>query len=602
MILAAALVPSFFSPSSSPLVAGRVNEDIRLEGSHPSRSPEECGGLPGARRGAQEAGLDDDVATGSAGLGARTSISTRKQPPGHQRAGALCLGPPSTRLDSGLREPLSRGWISHPGSRSAWALSSTRPSRPHHPGLRSTRESSPSPCGNKAGDPPEAGRRGGAILIVTGGNAPPPHHVSLIPWPPCSEPGCGARQAARRIEARTMRPRSGSRPGMSRPFSSIPSTGWLLPAASARGFEERSDYIEKILLNATTGWSSLDPRAPGHHQSAARVLAGPPPRGAGTRGIGRASREVRRPLASPERPGASGGEGEKTWQLPLAGQGTASGLRVVSLPSGRPEDSPGEDSASWRISPRRSRSSRLEAWPRWRVGLPTRSRIPSPPIQPLGRPSQEGLPLRDSRFREILEECLDAIQKQVENLRSIAGEFSEYARVPSLRPERVAVADLLEEVLQPYRIPLRGDPPGIVGEPRNPRSPGGYRSLTGRALVNLVPECPGGDDPAGGLSWRVRRPGPPWAGGSPPRVLILVSDSGRGMDPRTLARLFEPYFSHQGGGGRDLDSPSVRKTVEQQGGRARGKVLARFRHDHHLWNCRPPGREGSGRPAGVAAV
>src|SRR5437773_5968808 len=57
---------------------------------------------------------------------------------------------------------------------------------------------------------------------------------------------------------------------------------------------------------------------------------------------------------------------------------------------------------------------------------------------------------KDARFAQVLSECLDNIQKQVEVLRAIAYEFSAYARVPQIRPEPTGGGDLLDEALGPY--------------------------------------------------------------------------------------------------------------------------------------------------------
>jgi nitrogen fixation/metabolism regulation signal transduction histidine kinase len=171
----------------------------------------------------------------------------------------------------------------------------------------------------------------------------------------------------------------------------------------------------------------------------------------------------------------------------------------------------------------------------------------------------------DSRFDSILEDCLDTIQKQVRNLRTIAGEFSDYARIPEVRRERVPTSDIVEEVL----APLRAAPPAGIRLESSvvPGTPDLFvdRSLTRRALLNLVQNALEAMPAGGTLSLTAERS--EIAGNHrPPRVKILISDTGSGMDAPTLARLFEPYFSTKELG-TGLGLSIVRKTVEEQGGR-----------------------------------
>ena len=72
------------------------------------------------------------------------------------------------------------------------------------------------------------------------------------------------------------------------------------------------------------------------------------------------------------------------------------------------------------------------------------------------------------------------------------------------------------------------------------------RATAGRARVNLSASAP---PPAG-------------------RVLLRVVDNGPGMDERTLASAFTPFFSHRRAGrGRGLGLPRARQAVQANGGR-----------------------------------
>jgi nitrogen fixation/metabolism regulation signal transduction histidine kinase len=167
----------------------------------------------------------------------------------------------------------------------------------------------------------------------------------------------------------------------------------------------------------------------------------------------------------------------------------------------------------------------------------------------------------------VLDNCVDTILKQVRLLRQISAEFSAFASVPV--PERVPVevADLVEEILGPYRTGLsdrirlevdvaRDLPPVFVD-----------RMLVGRALVNVIENALHAMPGSGTLRLRARV--------EEPGVGIEVTDTGVGMDPQALERIFEPYFSTRTTG-TGLGLTIARRNIESNGGRievasARGK-------------------------------
>jgi two-component system nitrogen regulation sensor histidine kinase NtrY len=203
------------------------------------------------------------------------------------------------------------------------------------------------------------------------------------------------------------------------------------------------------------------------------------------------------------------------------------------------------------------RSNRLAAWAEMARRIAHEIKNPLTPIQlsaeHIRRVYAEGSP----GFAEVLEECLMTIMAEVANLREISSEFSTYARIPTPRREPTDVRALLEEVVRPYkgaappgislRLDLADDLPAMEVD----------RSLMGRALVNLIENALQAMPKGGSLSVRARRDGD--------HVAVEVADTGVGMDPVALGKIFEPYFSTKDTG-TGLGLAIARKAVEEHGG------------------------------------
>jgi len=136
----------------------------------------------------------------------------------------------------------------------------------------------------------------------------------------------------------------------------------------------------------------------------------------------------------------------------------------------------------------------------------------------------------------VMDECVGNILGQVRLLRQISSEFSSFATSPEPRPVETDLAELVEEVVEPYRAGLaeRVQIDTHVAETLPHVSVD--RMLVGRALTNIIENAlhamPGG----GTLTID--------AALAPDHMVQLrVTDSGIGMDALALAKIFEPYFS-----------------------------------------------------------
>jgi signal transduction histidine kinase len=203
------------------------------------------------------------------------------------------------------------------------------------------------------------------------------------------------------------------------------------------------------------------------------------------------------------------------------------------------------------------RSHRISAWAEMARQVAHEIKNPLTPIQlsaeHLARLHQD----RGKPLTPVLEECVAVILTQVRLLRQIAAEFSAFASSPTAHPVPTSLADVIRDVVSPYRTGL-GDRLRIVeavaGDLPLVRLD---RTLFQRALTNLIENAlhamPGGGTltvSAEHLDGRVR---------------LAVSDTGEGMDADALERVFEPYFSTKTGG-TGLGLPIAKRNVELSGG------------------------------------
>jgi nitrogen fixation/metabolism regulation signal transduction histidine kinase len=157
----------------------------------------------------------------------------------------------------------------------------------------------------------------------------------------------------------------------------------------------------------------------------------------------------------------------------------------------------------------------------------------------------------------VLDDCVNAILTQVRLLRQIASEFSSFASSPTPRPEATMLTDLVEEVIQPYRTGLTGRIE--IETQASPDLPRVHidRTLFARALTNVIENAlhamPGNGRLT--ISESVRDGA----------VVVEVRDAGVGMDPQSLTKVFEPYFSTKTSG-TGLGLTIAKRNIELSGG------------------------------------
>ena len=203
------------------------------------------------------------------------------------------------------------------------------------------------------------------------------------------------------------------------------------------------------------------------------------------------------------------------------------------------------------------RTHRLEAWAEMARQVAHEIKNPLTPIQLSAEHLRRVHADRGEPLGGVLDGCVTSILGQVRLLRQIASEFSSFASSPTARRTVADAAQLVRDVVDPYRAGLEGRIE-IVNDIRSSLPPVLVDpTLVARALANIVENALHAMPGKGSIhiSSHVEDG---W-------VSIRVKDSGVGMDAEALARVFEPYFSTKTTG-TGLGLPIALRNIELSGG------------------------------------
>lgn len=235
-------------------------------------------------------------------------------------------------------------------------------------------------------------------------------------------------------------------------------------------------------------------------------------------------------------------EGEREWSLiwvPLPGSGEPSALLVV------------EDATEV------LRGQRLLAWAEMARMIAHEIKNPLTPIRLSAEHMMEVYRHDPEHFGRVFERCTTNILTQVDELRSIASEFSAYSSIPRIDPKPADLVECMADLVEGYRA---APPPGVTvdfeAEPDSILTRFDAKLLH-RAVRNLIENALRASAGGGRVEVRVEQ--------NNGFAKIAVLDSGPGVPPDQLPRIFDPYFStHDTGTGLGL--PIARRIAEEHGG------------------------------------
>ncbi len=208
-------------------------------------------------------------------------------------------------------------------------------------------------------------------------------------------------------------------------------------------------------------------------------------------------------------------------------------------------------------------AERIAAWQDIARRLAHEIKNPLTPIQMSMDTLRKTWKKKHPSFDEILEESTSTVLEEVDRLKRIVTEFSDFARMPKPEFARVDVNEAISSSLALYQgaAPLELRPnPGL------PAIDADKRQLS-QVLLNLVENARDAiaqrPDPEGGKITVLTR-----VGEAGDRIELIVEDNGPGVPADRKDKVFSPYFTtkeHKGGTGLGL--AIVHRIVSDHGGR-----------------------------------
>jgi two-component system nitrogen regulation sensor histidine kinase NtrY len=204
------------------------------------------------------------------------------------------------------------------------------------------------------------------------------------------------------------------------------------------------------------------------------------------------------------------------------------------------------------------RAQKVAAWREVARRLAHEIKNPLTPIQLSAERMRRKLTTLDPSLQDLVQECTTTIIGEVESLKGLVDEFSQFARMPAPRAVPTDLAGLINETLSLYdglftavRFERRFDP-GVVDVRADPEQ-------LKRVLINLIDNAIEAMNRQGTIAIETARD---WPNGF---VRIVVADDGPGIPEGEREKLFLPYYSTKGRGS-GLGLAIVRRIVAEHGG------------------------------------
>lgn len=195
---------------------------------------------------------------------------------------------------------------------------------------------------------------------------------------------------------------------------------------------------------------------------------------------------------------------------------------------------------------------KMAAWREIARVLAHEIKNPLTPIQLTVQQLRDKYDGADENYRRLLFDCTEIIYDEVETLRTLVREFSDFARMPAMKKEPLQINEVIADVLRLFSAYAIACYPADV-----PEIPLDGEKMR-RVFINLLENALAAAGERGQVEISVTR--------LASQVQVRISDNGPGIEPPLLNKIFEPYFTtkHRGMG---LGLAVVKKIIEEHDGK-----------------------------------
>ena len=211
------------------------------------------------------------------------------------------------------------------------------------------------------------------------------------------------------------------------------------------------------------------------------------------------------------------------------------------------------------------KAQRLAAWQEVARRIAHEIKNPLTPIQLSAQRLRKRFLDRIGEDRDIFDQCTATIVAQVDEIKKLAGEFSDFARMPKLRRETNDLGRLAEEVVFLYQEAHRSLTITCRIDPALPLFPFDAVQIK-RVLINMLDNAVTALGDGGAIEVRVG----PAPERETPMAMLRVADNGPGIPADVRLRIFEPYFSTRKSG-TGLGLAIAHTIVSEHGGTIRAR-------------------------------
>ena len=323
--------------------------------------------------------------------------------------------------------------------------------------------------------------------------------------------------------------------------------------------ESRRRYVETILDRLATGVVSVDTGGSIRTwNSAASRLLGIEQRVSGQPVSTVLGSSDLRPLAIAIDQAGRHREDLRPQEVSITREGREVHLAVMTTPLTRDDDTTDGVVVVFDDVTPLVRAQKVAAWREVARRLAHEIKNPLTPIQLSAERLRRHFSQAPPQTRELVDECTTTIVGEVESLKGLVDEFSQFARMPAPRAAPTDLHPVLEDALSLYR--------GLLSEidirthfaESLPKVSIDAEQIR-RVILNLVDNAIEAMDRSGVIDIETRHDA------ANNLVRVVVADNGPGIPPAERDKLFLPYYStKQRGSGLGL--AIVRRIVAEHGG------------------------------------